>query len=523
MVESLGGDTLEIEVSALKKTGLDKLLEAIALQAEVLELTANPDRAAEGVIVEAKLERGRGPVGTALIQRGTLHVGDLVVAGSAYGRVRALINELGEQVTSAGPSVPVEVLGFDSAPEAGDQFAVVENEARAREITDYRMRERRKRLAVAGARGSLEQMMTNLKAAGTKEFTLLVKGDVQGSVEAIVAALDKLGTDEVRARIVHAGVGGITESDVGLAATSGAVRARLQCARQRAGPRGRRARRRRDPLLRRDLRPGRRGEAGHVRHARAHAGRETFLGNAEILEVFTISKVGKVAGCRVTEGKVERGAQVRLIRDNVVVHEGKLSTLKRFKDEVREVTAGQECGMAFEGYQDMRQGDVIECFEVEHVQRTPVDPRSAGPGRHHFTRSTMIARDKGRVPAKGKEPSQRQLKVGETIRHALAEIFARGEIVDDVLSRHSLTVPEVRMTPDLKLATVYVFPLGGEGANEAVAHLDKHKRFLRGEVAKRISMKFMPELRFKVDTSFEASARIDELLASPKVARDLDS
>ncbi|MGB6197774.1 MAG: translation initiation factor IF-2, partial [Methyloceanibacter sp.] len=202
VVESLGGDTLEIEVSALKKTGLDRLLEAIALQAEVLELKANPNRPAEGVIVEAKLERGRGPVGTALVQRGTLHLGDLVVAGSAYGRVRALINDLGEQVKDAGPSVPVEVLGFDSAPEAGDQFAVVENEARAREITDYRLRERRKRLAVAGQRGSLEQMMTQLKAAGTKEFTLLVKGDVQGSVEAIVAALDKLGTDEVRARII---------------------------------------------------------------------------------------------------------------------------------------------------------------------------------------------------------------------------------------------------------------------------------------------------------------------------------
>ena len=223
VVESLGGDTLEIEVSALKKTGLDRLLEAIALQAEVLELKANPNRPAEGVIVEAKLERGRGPVGTALVQRGTLHLGDLVVAGSAYGRVRALINDLGEQVKDAGPSVPVEVLGFDSAPEAGDQFAVVENEARAREITDYRLRERRKRQAVAGQRGSLEQMMTQLKAAGTKEFTLLVKGDVQGSVEAIVAALDKLGTDEVRARIIHAGVGGITESDVGLASTSGAV------------------------------------------------------------------------------------------------------------------------------------------------------------------------------------------------------------------------------------------------------------------------------------------------------------
>ncbi len=369
VVESLGGDTLEIEVSALKKTGLDKLLEAIALQAEVLELTANPERDAEGVIVEAKLERGRGPVGTALVQRGTLKLGDLVVAGSAYGRVRALINDLGEHVKEAGPSVPVEVLGFDSAPEAGDQFAVVENEARAREITDYRARARRKRLAVAGARGSLEQMMSNLKTTGTKEFTLLVKGDVQGSVEAIVAALDKMGTDEVRARIIHAGVGGITESDVALAAASGAVvlgfnvRANAQ-AREVAG---------RDSVEIRyyaviyDL-------VDEVKQAMSGlltpTRRETFLGNAEILEVFTISKVGKVAGCRVTDGKVERGAHVRLIRDNVVIHEGKLSTLKRFKDEVREVVAGQECGMAFEGYQDMRQGDVIECFEVEHVQRT---------------------------------------------------------------------------------------------------------------------------------------------------------
>ncbi len=369
VVESLGGDTLEIELSALKKIGLDKLLEAIALQAEVLELTANPDRPAEGVIVEAKLERGRGPVGTALVQRGTLHLGDLVVAGSAYGRVRALIDDRGEQVKSAGPSVPVEVLGFDSAPEAGDQFAVVENEARAREITSYRMRERRKRLAVAGQRGSLEQMMTQLKAAGTKEFTLLVKGDVQGSVEAIVAALDKLGTDEVRARIIHYGVGGITESDVGLAATSGAVILGFNV---RANAQAREAAERDGVEIRYyaviyDL-------VDEVKQAMsgllAPTRRETFLGNAEILEVFAISKVGKVAGCRVTEGKVERGAHVRLIRDNVVVHEGKLSTLKRFKDEVREVVAGQECGMAFEGYQDMRQGDVIECFEVEHVKRT---------------------------------------------------------------------------------------------------------------------------------------------------------
>jgi len=369
VVESLGGDTLEVEVSALQRTGLDKLLEAIMLQAEVLELAANPGRAAEGVIVEAKLERGRGPVGTALIQRGTLHLGDVIVAGSAWGRVRALINELGEQVKDAGPSVPVEVLGFDNAPEAGDQFAVVENEARAREITDYRTRERRKRQAVAGARGTLEQMMSQIKEAGVAEFPLVIKGDVQGSVEAISAALDKLGTDEVRARILHAGVGGITESDVSLAGTSGAV---LLAFNVRPNAQARDAAERLGVEIRQyaiiyDL-------VDDIRQAMsgllAPTVRETFLGNAEILEVFNISKIGKVAGCRVTEGKVERGANVRLIRDNVVIHEGKLSTLKRFKDEVREVTAGQECGMAFENYQDMRQGDVIECFTVEHVQRT---------------------------------------------------------------------------------------------------------------------------------------------------------
>jgi translation initiation factor IF-2 len=369
VVESMGGDTLEIEVSALKRTNLDRLLEAVLLQAEVLELTANPNRAAEGVIVEAKLERGRGPVGTALIQRGTLGLGDIIVAGSAWGRVRALINDLGDQVKEAGPSVPVEVLGFDSAPEAGDQFAVVENESRAREITDYRERERRKRLAVAGQRGSLEQMMNQLKETGIQEFPLVIKGDVQGSVEAIASALAKLGTDEVRARIVHAGVGGITESDVSLASTSGAVliafnvRANAQ-AREHAARDGIEIR---QYAVIYDL-------VDDIKAAMsgllAPTVRETFLGNAEILEVFNISKVGKVAGCRVTEGKVERGAHVRLIRDNVVVHEGKLSTLKRFKDEVKEVVAGQECGMAFENYQDMRQGDVIECFEVEHVQRT---------------------------------------------------------------------------------------------------------------------------------------------------------
>ncbi|HKQ54345.1 MAG TPA: translation initiation factor IF-2, partial [Methyloceanibacter sp.] len=357
------------EFTLLVKGDVQGSVEAILLQAEVLELGANPDRPAEGVIVEAKLERGRGPVGTALIQRGTLKLGDLIVAGQAWGRVRALLNDVGENVKEAGPSVPVEVLGFDSAPEAGDQFAVVENEARAREITDYRMRERRKRLAVAGARGSLEQMMNQLKEAGIKEFPIVVKGDVQGSVEAITTALHKVGSDEVRARIIHAGVGGITESDVSLAATSSAVVLGFNV---RANAQAREVAEREGVEIRYyaviyDL-------VDEMKLAMsgllAPTLRETFLGNAEILEVFTISKVGKVAGCRVTEGKVERGAQVRLIRDNVVVHQGKLSTLKRFKDEVREVVAGQECGMAFEGYQDMRQGDVIECFQVEHVKRT---------------------------------------------------------------------------------------------------------------------------------------------------------
>ncbi|MEE8632920.1 MAG: translation initiation factor IF-2, partial [Methyloceanibacter sp.] len=369
VVESLGGDTLEIEVSALKKTGLDKLLDAIALQAEVLELKANPERDAEGVIVEAKLERGRGPVGTALVQRGTLKVGDLIVAGSSYGRVRALTDDAGKQVNEGGPSVPVEVLGFDAPPEAGDQFAVVETEARAREITDYRQREKRRQTAVAGQRGSLEEMMNQLQESGVKEFTLIIKGDVQGSVEAITATLAGLGTDEVRANIVHAGVGGITESDVALASTSGAA---LLAFNVRANVQAREAAARTGIEIRQyaviydlvdDIKQAMSGLLAPTR-------RETFLGNAEILEVFSISKVGKVAGCRVTEGKVERGAQVRLIRDDIVVHEGKLSTLKRFKDEVKEVVSGQECGMAFESYQDMRKGDVIECFEVEHIERT---------------------------------------------------------------------------------------------------------------------------------------------------------
>ena len=369
IVESLSGETLEVEVSALKRTGLDKLLEAIALQAELLDLRANPSRSAEGVVIEAKLERGRGPVGTVLVQRGTLHVGDIVVAGAAWGRVRALIDDRGETVTEAGPSVPVEILGFDSAPEAGDPFAVVESEGRAREITGYRVRKRRQTLGSAGTTRTLEQMMQQLKEAGRKEFPLLVKGDVQGSVEAIAGALRKLGNDEVEARVVHSGVGGITESDVSLASASKAVllgfnvRANVQAklAADQAGVEIRYYN-----IIYDLVDDVKKAMSGLL----APTLRENFLGNAEILEVFNISKVGKIAGCRITDGRVERGAKVRLIRDNVVIHEGTLSTLKRFKDEVREVPAGQECGMAFANYQDIRVGDVIECFTVETIARS---------------------------------------------------------------------------------------------------------------------------------------------------------
>jgi translation initiation factor IF-2 len=369
VVESMSGETLEVEVSALKRTGIDKLLEAISLQAELLDLRANPDRSAEGVVIEAKLERGRGPVGTVLVQRGTLRVGDIVVAGAAWGRVRALIDDLGATVTEAGPSVPVEILGFDSAPEAGDPFAVVESDSRAREITDYRVRKRRQTLGSAGTARTLEQMMQQLKEAGRKEFPLVVKGDVQGSVEAIAGALRKLGTDEVEARMVHSGVGGITESDVALANASRAVvvgfnvRANVQ-AKLAADQIG--VEIRYYNIIYDLVDDVKKAMSGLL----APTVREIFLGNAEILEVFNISKVGKIAGCRVTDGKVERGAKVRLIRDNVVIHEGTLSTLKRFKDEVREVPAGQECGMAFANYQDIRVGDVIECFNVETIARS---------------------------------------------------------------------------------------------------------------------------------------------------------
>jgi translation initiation factor IF-2 len=370
-VESLGGQVLDVEVSATKKLNIDRLLETIGLQSEILDLKANPNRPAEGTVIEAKLDRGRGPVATVLVQRGTLRGGDLVVAGGEWGRVRALVSDTGAAVDAAGPSTPVEVLGFNGTPEAGDRLAVVQSEARAREVTAYRARQRRDKMAAraTGMRGSLEQMMSQLKSAGRKDLALIVKADVQGSLEAVIGAIEKLATDEVGARVIHSGVGGITESDVTLAEASGVpiigfnVRAHKEAreAAERAG-----IELRYYNIIYDLVDDVKKAMSGLL----APTVRETMLGNATILEIFKVSKVGNVAGCRVTDGVVERGANVRLIRDSVVVHEGRLSQLKRFKDDAREVVAGQECGMAFENYQDMKVGDVIECYRVETVQRS---------------------------------------------------------------------------------------------------------------------------------------------------------
>ena len=370
IAESLGGDTQIIEVSAKNRTNLDGLIEAILVQAEVMDLRANPDRSAEGVVIEAKLDKGRGPVATVLVKRGTLNRGDIVVAGGSWGKVRALLNERNEQLTEAGPSVPVEILGLDEAPSPGDVFATVENEARARELTEYRQRVKREKNQVSGGSASLADMMAKLGAKKISELPVLIKSDVQGSGEAIAGSLEKMGNDEVRARVVYNGAGGITESDVNLAKSAGApilgfnVRASKQ-ARDLADREGVEIR---YYSIIYDLLDDMKGVLSGML---APLQRETFLGNAQVLQVFDITKIGKIAGCRVTEGVVRKGARVRIIRDDVVVLElGVLNTLKRFKDEVNEVPSGQECGMQFQGFQDIKEGDYIECFTVEEIKRT---------------------------------------------------------------------------------------------------------------------------------------------------------
>ena len=368
VVEELGGETQDVEVSAAKRTGLDKLEEAILLQAEILDLRANPNRTAEGSVIESRLDRGRGPVATVLVQKGTLHQGDIIVAGAEWGRVRAMLDDKGRQVKDAGPSMPVEVLGLSSVPGAGEPFVVVENEARAREISEFRQRRSREKAAAGAtaARGTLDEMLARIQAGVQKEVAVLIKADVQGSAEAIQATVLKLEHEEVRVRVLLAGVGQITESDVQLAKASNAVVIAFNV---RATAQARELAQRDGVDIRYysiiyqvadDVETLVRGKV-------APKERENFLGYAEIRRVFDITKVGKVAGCMVTEGLVKRGAGVRLLRDGVVVHTGELSQLKRFKDDVREVARGYECGLSFAGFNDIREGDIVECYETELV------------------------------------------------------------------------------------------------------------------------------------------------------------
>jgi len=369
VVEKLGGDVLDVEVSAVEKINLDKLEEAILLQSELLELRASPSTSAHGAIVEAKMEQGRGSVATVLVQRGTLHRGDVFVAGAEWGRVRALVDDHGNQIEEAGPSTPVEVVGLQGTPSAGDDFNVVGDESRAREISEYRSRQLQRVTQTAEARGTLEQMFDQIKAGEAAELAIVIKGDVQGSVEAIIGSLQKLETEEVKVRVLHSAVGGITESDVILAKASGGIIIGFNV---RANPQAREMARRDNVDIRYysiiyDVIDDMKQMLGGLL---APEVRETQIGYAEIRQVFSISKAGKVAGCMVTEGEVRRGAKVRLLRDDVVIHEGNLKTLKRFKDDVRQVQQGYECGMAFENYEDIKEGDVIECFQVEEVARS---------------------------------------------------------------------------------------------------------------------------------------------------------
>jgi translation initiation factor IF-2 len=368
VVEEMGGETQDVEVSALKKTGLDKLEEAILLQAELLELRANPNRSAEGAIIESRLDKGRGPVATVLVQKGTLHPGDIVVAGAEWGRVRAMQDDNGKTIKSAGPSTPVEILGLSAAPTAGEPFVVVDSDTRAREIVEFRSRKAREKAAAAltAGRGTMEEMLARIQAGVQKEVVAVIKADVQGSAEAIQVVVTKVGNEEVRVRVLHAAVGQITESDVQLAKASDAI---IIAFNVRANAQARELAHRDGVDIRYysiiyevadDIEKLVKGRLAPVH-------REKFLGYAEIRQVFNITKTGKVAGCYVTEGLVKRGAGVRLLRDNVVIHQGELSQLKRFKDDVKEVARGYECGLSFAGFQDLAVGDVVECYETEIV------------------------------------------------------------------------------------------------------------------------------------------------------------
>ena len=368
-VEEMGGQYLCAEVSAKKRINIDKLVEAILLQAEILDLKANPNRKAEGTVVEAKMEKGRGSVATVLVQKGTLHVGDICIAGKEWGRVRAMFNELGQKQHEAGPAMPVEVLGLQGTPSAGDDFIVVADENQAKEVTGYRIRKEREAKLVKSAKSAMEQMLDKIKSGEVKHLPVIIKADVQGSIEAIEGTINKLSNDEVSVQILHSAVGPISESDISLAKASNAFIIGFNV---RANPQAREMARRDGVDIRYysiiydvadDVKKGLEGMLSPEI-------KEKIIGYAEIRSVFNITGVGKVAGCMVTEGFVKRGAKVRLLRDNVVIHDGSLSQLKRFKEDVREVKEGYECGMSFENYNDIQVKDYIECYEIEEIAAT---------------------------------------------------------------------------------------------------------------------------------------------------------
>lgn len=365
-VEELGGESLCAEVSAKKRINIDKLVEAILLQAEILDLKANPNRKAEGAVIEAKMEKGRGSVATVLVQKGTLHIGDIVIAGKEWGRVRAMFNEMGKKMNEAGPAAPVEVLGLQGTPAAGDDFIVVADENQAKEVTGYRIRKERDAKLVKSAKSAMEQMLDKIKSGEVKHLPVIIKADVQGSIEAIEGTITKLSNDEVSVQILHSAVGPISDSDVTLAKASNAFIIGFNV---RAIPHARDMARQDGVDIRYysiiydvadDIKKALEGMLSPEL-------KEKILGYAEIRNVFNITGVGKVAGCMITEGMVKRGAKVRLLRDNVVIHDGSLGQLKRFKDDVKEVKEGYECGMSFENYNDIQVGDFIECYEIESI------------------------------------------------------------------------------------------------------------------------------------------------------------
>ena len=365
-VEEMGGECLCAEVSAKKRINIDKLVDAILLQAEMLDLKANPNRKAEGAVIEAKMEKGRGSVATVLVQKGTMHIGDICIAGKEWGHVRAMFNEHGHKVLEAGPATPVEVLGLQGTPSAGDDFVIVNDENQAKEITGYRIRKERDAKLVKSAKSAMEQMLDKIKSGEVKHLPVIIKADVQGSIEAIEGTIKKLSNDEVSVQILHSAVGPISESDISLAKASQAFIIGFNV---RANPQAR-------DMARRDgveikyysiiydvLDDVKKGLEGML----SPELKEKIIGYAEIREVYNITGVGKVGGCMVTEGLVRRGAKIRLLRDNVVIHDGAIGQLKRFKDDVKEVKEGYECGISFENYNDIQKGDFIECYEIEEI------------------------------------------------------------------------------------------------------------------------------------------------------------